>query len=323
MIAFVLVWRKRRSVLDQWLMIVALAFFSEIVINGLLISARFTLGWYVSRVFSIFTSTIVLVVLLSETTRLYGRLARSNAMLMREKKNRLMNLEALAASIAHEVRQPLTSIVMSGSALQRLIGDTPPKLDKANAAAERIVAAGHRASQILDDIRNLFGTDERAHNPVDVNALTLTVLRAFDSDLKKHNIATHVKLKAELPQIVGHSGQLQGVLVNLVQNAIDAMNMVDDDRRILGVKTEYYGNNAICVEIDDTGPGIDPKKTDSIFDAFFTTKPHGMGLGLAICRMIIERHGGQLVVSSADPKGAIFRIILPRMRTVADHELAA
>src|SRR5207248_2265318 len=151
-IAFALVWRKRRSVLDQWLMIVALAFFSEIVINGLLISARFTLGWYVSRVFSIFTSTIVLVVLLSETTRLYGRLARSNAMLMREKKNRLMNLEALAASIAHEVRQPLTSIVMSGSALQRLIGDTPPKLDKANAAAERIVAPGHRASQILDDI---------------------------------------------------------------------------------------------------------------------------------------------------------------------------
>jgi signal transduction histidine kinase len=103
----------------------------------------------------------------------------------------------LAASIAHEVRQPLTSIVMSGSALQRLIGDTPPKLDKANAAAERIVAAGHRASQILDDIRNLFGTDERAHNPVDVNALTLTVLRAFDSDLKKHNIATHVRIATD------------------------------------------------------------------------------------------------------------------------------
>ena len=322
-VAFALVWRKRRSVLDQWLLVVALAFCSELVINGLLISARFTLGWYVSRIFSIFTATIVLVVLLSETTRLYGRLARSNAMLLREKKNRLVNLEALAASIAHEVRQPLTSIVMSGGALRRYVSDTPPKLDKAQLTAERIIAAGHRASQILDDIRKLFGTDERAQNPVDVNVLALSALRAFDSDLKKHNIATRVELKAEMPQIVGHSGQLQEVVVNLIQNAIDAMDMVDDDSRILGVKTEYNGNNAISLAIEDTGPGIDPKKSDSIFDAFFTTKPDGMGLGLAICRMIIERHGGQLVVSSADPHGAVFRIILPRMKNVADRELAA
>jgi signal transduction histidine kinase len=315
-------WRKRRSILDQWLLVVALAFFSELVINGLLISSRFTVGWYVSRIFSIFTSTIVLVVLLSETTRLYGRLARSNAMLMREKKNRLMNLEALAASIAHEVRQPLTAIVMSGSALQRYMRDTPPKLDKAQANAERIIAAGHRASQILEDIRKLFGTDEGAQDPVDLNAITFTVLRAFDSDLKKRNIATRVELKSELPQIVGHSGQLQEVLVNLIQNAIDAMDMVDDDHRILAVKTEYM-NKAICVEVADTGPGIDPKKLNSIFDVFFTTKPRGMGLGLAICRMIIERHGGQLVASSGDPQGAVFRIIFPQVERVADRELAA
>ncbi len=322
-VALALVWRKRRSVLDQWLMVVALAFFSELLINGLLINARFTLGWYVSRIFSICTSTIVLVVLLSETTRLYGRLARSNAMLLRERKNRLMNLEALAASITHEVRQPLTSIVMSGGALRRYISDTPPKLDKAHLTAGKIIDAGHRASQIMDDIRKLFGTDERTEDPVDVNALTLTVLRTFDSDLKKRNIATRVELEAELPQIAGNSGQLQEVLVNLIQNAIDAMNMVDDDRRTLGVKTEYDGKNSISIEIEDTGPGIDPNKSNSIFDAFFTTKPHGMGLGLAICRMIIERHGGQLVVSSADPHGAIFRIVLPRMKSAADRDLAA
>ena len=322
-VAWTSVWRKRASVLDQWLTIVALAFFSELVINGLLISSRFTLGWYVSRIFSIFTSTIVLVVLLSETTRLYGRLARSNVMLLREKKNRLMNLEALAASIAHEVRQPLTSIVMGGSTILRSIGSVPPQVEKVRLTAERVIAAGHRASQILDDIRKLFGTDEGAQDPVDVNALALTVLNAFDSDLKKHNIATRLEIKAELPQIVGHSGQLQEVLINLIQNAIDAMDMVDDDRRILRVKTEYNGNNAIRLEIEDTGPGIDPKKSDSIFDAFFTTKPHGMGLGLAICRMIIERHGGELVVSSADPHGAVFRIILPQIKRVADRELAA
>jgi signal transduction histidine kinase len=124
-----------------------------------------------------------------------------------------------------------------------------------------MIVAGHRASQILDDIRKLFGTDERAEGLVDVNAVTLAVLRAFDSDLKKHNIATRVELRAELPQIVGHSGQLQEVLVNLIQNAIDAMDMVDDDRRILRVKTEFNGDNAIRVEIEDTGPGIDPPKS--------------------------------------------------------------
>jgi len=114
-----------------------------------------------------------------------------------------MTLEALATSIAHEVRQPLTSIVMSGNALQRYISDTPPKLEKARLNAERIIAAGHRGSQILDDIRKLFGTDERAQDPIDVNALTLTVLRNFDGELKKHNIATRLELKAELPQIIG------------------------------------------------------------------------------------------------------------------------
>jgi signal transduction histidine kinase len=322
-VALALVWRKRRSVLDQWLMIVALAFLSELVINGLLISARFTLGWYVSRIFSIFTSTIVLVALLSETTRLYGRLARSNVMLMREQNNRLMNLEALAASIAHEVRQPLSSIVMNGSALLRFLADTPPKLEKARPAAERIIAAGHRASEILDDIRKLFGTTDRPTDPVDLNDLTLSVLRAFEGELKKHNIATRVELTAELPQIIGHRGQLQEVMVNLIQNAIDAMDIVDDDRRVLRVKTEYDGDDAISVAIEDTGPGIDSKKSNKVFDAFFTTKPHGMGLGLAICRMIIERHGGQLVVSSVDPHGAVFRIILPQMKWVPDRELAA
>jgi signal transduction histidine kinase len=321
-VALALLWRKRRSVLDQWIMIVGLAFLSELVINGLLISARFTLGWYASRIFSIVTSTIVLVAVLSETTRLYGRLARSNAMLLREQNNRLMNLEALAAAIAHEVRQPLTSIVMGGSALQRFLADAPPKLEKARATAGRMMDAGHRASEIMDDIRKLFGTADRPQDPVDVNGLALTVLRSFDSDLKKHNIATRVELKAELPQIIGHRGQLQEVLVNLIQNAIDAMDMVDDDGRVLRLKTGHDGEG-VSVEIEDTGPGIDPKKSHTVFDAFFTTKPHGMGLGLAICRMIVERHGGQLVAASADPHGAIFRIILPQMKSAVERELAA
>ena len=122
-------------------------------------------------------------------------------------------------------------------------------------------------------------------------------------------------MKPELPPITGHSGQLQEVVVNMIQNAIDAMDAVDDGSRVLTVRTERNGNDAISIEIEDSGPGIDPKKSsDDLFDAFFTTKPHGMGLGLAICRMIVEHHGGELSVSSADPHGAIFRIKLPQMK---------
>jgi signal transduction histidine kinase len=312
--ALALLWRKKRSVLNQWLMVVALAFVSELIINGLLISARFTLGWYVSRLFSIVTSTIVLVVLLEETTRLYGRLAHSNAMLLREQNSRLMTLDALASSISHEVRQPLTAIVGGGGALLRYVGGQPPKLDKARSAAEGIVAAGHRASQILDDIRNLFGTAELRQSPIDMNDLAVKALHALDSELKSHNVTTRIELASQLPPIMGHNGQLQEVIVNLIQNAVDAMDSTDTDHRVLQVRTEHNGA-AISVEIVDTGPGIDQKKSDNMFDAFFTTKPNGMGLGLAICRMIVERHEGRLVVSSANPHGAVFRIMLPQMKS--------
>ena len=122
-------------------------------------------------------------------------------------------------------------------------------------------------------------------------------------------------MKPELPPVMGHGGQLQEVVINLIQNAIDAMDAVDDGSRVLTVRTERNGNDAISIEIEDSGPGIDPKKSsDDLFDAFFTTKPHGMGLGLAICRMIVERHDGKLSVSSAEPHGAIFRIELPRIK---------
>src|SRR6516164_2963479 len=125
-------------------------------------------------------------------------------------------------------------------------------------------------------------------------------------------LATRVDLAPELPPVMGHSGQLQEVIVNLIQNAIEAMEMVDHDRREVKVRTECNRGNSVSIEIKDTGPGIDPKNSADIFEAFYTTKPHGMGLGLAICRMIVERHEGHLSASSPDQGGAIFRVTLPR-----------
>lgn len=259
------------------------------------------------------TSTTVLAVLLAETTRLYARLARSNMLLQRERNNKLMNLQAMMASISHEVRQPLGAIGVSGSAALRFLGHKPPNLEEARSNLKTIVSETHRASQVFDSFRDLFGRADRKQEPIDVNGLVLEVLQALRRELKNHDITTRVELAPELPLVMGHGGQLREVIVNLVQNAIDAMDAIKDDRRVLQVTTAHDGADAIIVAVEDSGPGIDPKRLDSIFDAFVTTKPHGMGLGLAICRMIIERHEGQLSASPAHPRGTIFRIVLPRM----------
>ena len=133
---------------------------------------------------------------------------------------------------------------------------------------------------------------------------------------------THVALQSDLPHITGHRGQLQEVFINLVRNAIEAMDTVKDGRRTLQVTAKRHGDDVV-VQVEDSGPGIDPRQMDSIFDAFITTKPNGMGLGLAICRMIIERHAGQLSASPAHPRGTIFQVILPVERAGTQRSGAA
>jgi signal transduction histidine kinase len=238
-------------------------------------------------------------------------LGRSVAELQRERDNKLMNLEAMAASIGHEVRQPLAGISSNGGAALRFLGHNPPNLEEARLALNRMVKDSHRASQVFDNIRALFGKSDQGHEPIDVNELALSALQALREELKDHRITTQAALSAELPFIMGHRGQLQEVFINLVHNAVEAMDAVDDGRRVLQVRAERHDGNAVMVAVEDSGSGIDPKQLNSIFDAFITTKPHGLGLGLAICRMIVERHKGRLSVAQAQPRGSIFRIVLP------------
>jgi signal transduction histidine kinase len=249
--------------------------------------------------------------LLNELRQRTDELGRSVADLQRERDNKLMNLEAMAASIGHEVRQPLAGIASNGGAALRFLGHTPPNLDEARLALQRMVKDSHRASQVFDNIRTLFGKADQGHEPIDVNELALGVLQALREELKDHRITTQAELTSQLPFVMGHRGQLQEVFINLVHNAIEAMDAIDDDQRILRVRAERHGGNTITVAVEDSGPGIDPKQLKTIFDAFITTKPHGLGLGLAICRLIIERHKGQLSVGPAEPRGSAFRIVLP------------
>jgi signal transduction histidine kinase len=299
----------RRSVLDQWLMVVALVTILELVFSGLIPSVRFSLGFYAGRVLAIITSSIVLIVLLAETTWLYVRLAWSNAMLRRERENKLMNMEAMIASIAHEVRQPLGAISINGDTASLCLAQTPPDITEAASAVRDMVEDSHRVSETLDNLRSLFGTVEGIKEHVELNSLVLDVLRASKFDFKRHGISSIVELAPKPLFIVGNTGQLRELIHGVVQNAMESMTSVDG-HRTLRARTELVAGQVV-VSIEDTGYGVSPEKAHTIFDAFVTTKAHGRGLGLAICRMIVERHGGQLSVSPAKQRGAVFRISLP------------
>jgi PAS domain S-box-containing protein len=231
--------------------------------------------------------------------------------LERERENKLMNVEAIMASIAHEVRQPLMGIATNGSAARRFLGKVPADVDEVQACLDRIMRDCDRASEVFDSIRALFQRGDQTRQPVDVNEIALEVLQSLQGELKGHSVATHTELSSGLPLVAGHRSQLQQVISNLVQNASEAMAASTDRNRVLRLKTGLHNRDAITVAVEDSGPGFDPKNLGSIFDAFFTTKSHGIGLGLAICRMIIERHGGQLTASSDGKNGAQFQFVLP------------
>jgi C4-dicarboxylate-specific signal transduction histidine kinase len=174
-----------------------------------------------------------------------------------------------------------------------------------------IVDNSHRAGQIVNNTRALFGRTEKRQDSIHVNKLALQVLDLLQEQLKAQDVLVRVELATGLPLIIGDHGQLQEVVINLLQNAIEAMSAVKKGHKLLRLRTKRNGDNSVVVEVEDSGPGIDPAGLNSIFDAFFTTKSQGMGLGLAISRMIIERHGGRVLATSDGTNGALFQVILP------------
>lgn len=265
---------------------------------------------------------IVLASLFSERRASEERLTRSNMMLQQERNNRLMKIDAITSAMVHEVRQPLGAIALDGATAIRWLTRKPPDYDEAQAAVARTVRDCHRASQVLESFRSLFKSAELDTQPLNLNEIALGVLDVLRGELNDHGVVARTVLAPELPLVPGHSGQLQEVMLNLVRNSIEAMDSVTDRPRVLWVRTERDGRDAIVVSVEDSGPGIDSEKLDSIFDAFVTTKPHGMGLGLAICRMIISRHEGQLSASADNKSGALFRLTLPIKSAVGSSTTA-
>jgi signal transduction histidine kinase len=256
-------------------------------------------------------SAYVLAALFAERKQSEVLLVLSNKRLERERDNKLMNAQAIVATIAHEIRQPLTRITAGGSATQRFLKMVPPEHDKAQAALEGIVNAGHRTSEVIDGFRAMFGKGDQGQELVDINEIIQGVLESLNTELKDHHVEPRPELMSELPPVYGNRSQLQEVMSNLIINGIEAMDATTDQSRVLRVRTEFHDSKTIAVVVEDSGPGIDKDRLEGIFTAFVTTKRHGMGLGLAICRMIIEYHGGKLTAASDGKGGASFQFVLP------------
>jgi PAS domain S-box-containing protein len=220
-------------------------------------------------------------------------------------------MAAMTASIAHEIKQPLGAIVANANAGLRWLARTQPKHDEALECFHDIAADGHRASEVIQSIRAMFERGEQLGEPLDVNALIRETAAILRGELEAAGVAVELALAPELPPVPAHKGQLQQVVLNLMTNAADAMRGVTGRKRVLTVTSEAAAPDGIAVSVRDCGPGIAAPDAARIFDAFFTTKQHGMGMGLAICKSIVEAHDGHLSVVSEKPHGATFRFVLP------------
>jgi len=231
--------------------------------------------------------------------------------------NRVTTLGVLAASIAHEVNQPLGAITASAAACTRWLAAQPPEMEKARSALQRIVADGRRTAQVVDRIRALVNRQAPRRSRVDVNEAILEVIALTRDEVRRNGITLDMSLAPDLPPVEGDRVQLQQVALNLLVNAIEAMKGSGARSRELAIGSARDGANTVTVEVRDSGPGVDPGHVDRLFEAFYSTKEDGIGMGLSISRSIIEAHGGRLWVTPNAPHGAAFRFSLPALHEVA------
>jgi C4-dicarboxylate-specific signal transduction histidine kinase len=225
--------------------------------------------------------------------------------------NRVATMGQLAASIAHEVKQPIAGTVAAAQAALRWLGRQSPDLEQAHRALSHIIETGHRASDVVDRIHTLIKKAPPRNEPVDINKAILEVVELTRREAVNNDILVRTDLADDLPLVVGDRVQLQQVSLNLIMNAIEAMIGANDCARDLLIRTRKLDSGGVFVAVRDSGPGLAPATLDHLFDPFYTTKPGGLGLGLSICRSIIDAHGGRLSATSNEPHGATFKFSLP------------
>ena len=224
---------------------------------------------------------------------------------------RITTMGELAASIAHELNQPLGSIVMSGDACLRWLAAKPPNLDEVLQAVEAIIRDGTRASSVLVRIRGLLRRGKRLRERLNINDIIREVIALLDGELRRNGASLRTEMPGNLPPVVVDRVLLQQVILNLMMNAVEAMRAVSDRVRVLRIRTEEQSSGNIVVLVQDSGVGLDPKHSSRMFEAFYTTKMEGIGMGLAISRSIVEAHGGRLWAVANDGPGSTFCFTLP------------
>jgi signal transduction histidine kinase len=304
---------SRRSVLDLWLTVVVLTLAMELVLLSYVAGGtRLTIGWWTGRVLGLVSAGMVLTVLVSQTAILFARLADAAARDRQDREARLTIMEALSASIAHEINQPLSSMVTNAYAALRWLGKPEPHIPEAADALQDIVKDGHRAGRIVEETRGIFRKTGGERELLDLAAVLEEALDRLRFDVARSGMRFQVA-PFERPVIVsGNRIQLEQVVCNLVTNALEALRGIVGRERRVTIRCRRDGNWAV-VSIIDNGPGVAQPQASRIFDPFFSTKADGMGMGLMVCRTVVEAHGGQLWLEAADGGGAAFSFRLPAL----------
>jgi C4-dicarboxylate-specific signal transduction histidine kinase len=220
------------------------------------------------------------------------------------------SLGQMASSIAHEINQPLGAIVVNGAAALRWLNRDKPDLSEVRTSIERMISDGNRATQIISSIRSMVKKSRHEKVLLDLNELVRELLALAQGEIRRNQVVVQTRLMHDLPRIMADPVQLRQVVLNLIVNAVQAMASLEGRARVLQVKTEM-SNSEVALAIQDSGVGISAENINRIFEPFFTTKPDGMGMGLSICRSIVESHGGSLSASPAQPQGSLFQVTLP------------
>ena len=250
-------------------------------------------------------------VTMDETERVRANAAMNEAQAELARVARLTTMGELAASIAHEINQPLTAVVTNGNAALRWLAHAPPNLEETRASLKAIINASNRAGEVIGRIRSLLAHRQPEYGELNVNEAIREVLELTVGALRSRGVAVQTELPAALPPALGDQVQLQQVIINLVMNGVEAMSAVADRPRVLRIGSQLDGAGSVLVSVRDTGTGIDAAILDRIFEPLFTTKSTGMGMGLSICRSIVEAHGGRLWAAPATPHGTDFRFTIP------------
>jgi len=224
---------------------------------------------------------------------------------------RITTMGELTASIAHEVNQPLAAVVTNGNACLRWLAAVPPNFDEARSAIHRIVRDATRASDVIARIRALVKKDKSVARRLDVNDLLREIVELTQSEVARRGASLQANLGANLPAVTGDRVQLQQVLLNLIINAVDAMSALTDRPRVVRIGAHEAESKSILIAVEDSGVGLNPEQAARLFDAFYTTKAAGLGMGLSISRSIVEAHGGKLWATPNEGPGATFQFTLP------------